>query len=392
MTLVTLARYYFETSMESDTKLDLPDVLYRMVWNRKAWTQPTGDEKYSDAYTGICGFGHEEWNFAYDDAMDDYLYGYVYYNPAELPKQGLSTYSLGFWAIEEKGGDWYFIGEYRKAEKVAEDEHLRLHDYFRNKRIYDRRVEQLLPITADRTEYKDIHKREWDFTKLGYKKRVKILRDDLETIVLKGEIKVKCPIEEAILYTRPRPISDNLKKAMLSRRAQQYGVVCYSARLDPRGTTKSALTKDPKSTRMPLEDGSYWRESSGSRREVLRLHRTLSNQFALWLEAKGYRGVVQETKRVDVEFWSGRILCRAELKVCRGGKPLWSIREAIGQLMQYNHYGERKRAKRWYIIIDQVPNDKDKKLIMSIRRKYGIPIALGWRLPRTEDFHLEQIS
>ena len=84
-------------------------------------------------------------------------------------------------------------------------------------------------------------------------------------------------------------------------------------------------------------------------------------------------------------------------RICRG-------RDAAGKLEFHLGFSEDKRVNdvldpsplnpRWTV---ETPKGLSSQLedanhIMSIRRKFGFPIALGWRLPRTEDFHLEQIS
>ena len=128
-----------------------------------------------------------------------------------------------------------------------------------------------------------------------------------------------------------------------------------------------------------LDEGTYWRLPSSEKRRVWKLHNILSNQFSDWLKKQGYKDVVQEENRVDVEFKSGNNLCRAELKICGGGKPLWSIREAIGQLLQYNLYGNRNTAEYWFIVLDEKPHSWDLEFIKTLRDNYQLPIWLGWQ-------------
>ena len=114
----------------------------------------------------------------------------------------------------------------------------------------------------------------------------------------------------------------------------------------------------------------------------------MSNQFSDWLKQQGYKKVNQEKNRVDVEFRSGSDLCRAELKICGEGKPLWSIREAVGQLLEYNFYGNREPAQHWFIVLDEKPHPWDVDFIKTLRNNYHLPIWLGWQ--EDDSFSLEK--
>ena len=55
-----------------------------------------------------------------------------------------------------------------------------------------------------------------------------------------------------------------------------------------------------------------------------------------------------------------------------------SIREALGQILEYAHYPSTKRAKKLFIIGPEKPDDKDKAYMQMLRDTYKIPIWFRW--------------
>jgi hypothetical protein len=126
------------------------------------------------------------------------------------------------------------------------------------------------------------------------------------------------------------------------------------------------------------EDG-YYRETPQKLSFVLREHNKLSNEFAAWLEAIGYFDIKQEENYVDVVFKDEELSYRAELKVCSGVGSTKAIREALGQLLEYNFYPGREQADRWVIILDRRVTDDDVEYIGILKEALDLPLCLGWR-------------
>jgi hypothetical protein len=80
-----------------------------------------------------------------------------------------------------------------------------------------------------------------------------------------------------------------------------------------------------------------------------------------------------------VEFRDGRSLCRAELKACYGMTTTLAIREAWGQLLEYNYYGWRSPAHRWFIVLDSPPSEQDMKYVRTLASKKLLPLFLCWK-------------
>lgn len=87
----------------------------------------------------------------------------------------------------------------------------------------------------------------------------------------------------------------------------------------------------------------------------------------------------REKDQVDVEFKDGSKLCRAELKVCYGMTPTFAIREALGQLLEYNYYGWRFPADLWFIVLDSAPSEYDRKYVHRLSERKNLPLQLWWK-------------
>ena len=82
---------------------------------------------------------------------------------------------------------------------------------------------------------------------------------------------------------------------------------------------------------------------------------------------------------MDVQFRRGSKKYCAELKVVQTAGSTSAIREALGQLLEYNYYPGRESAECWVILLDQPPAKKDIEYVGVLREKPGLPLSLGWQ-------------
>jgi hypothetical protein len=135
---------------------------------------------------------------------------------------------------------------------------------------------------------------------------------------------------------------------------------------------------DDHGTRDLLNELAFQRETPASKRTIAGLHRSLSNDFRRWLEREFELKVVQEKNRIDLTFKLASRKHLAELKICYGGDTRHAIREALGQLLEYNHYQSYDEADFWWLILDCEPSKADRKFIAVLIEKYRIPLTIAW--------------
>ena len=128
-----------------------------------------------------------------------------------------------------------------------------------------------------------------------------------------------------------------------------------------------------------LSEESYYRDSPERLKEIIPRHNKLSNDLCDWLKSVHEITADQEEEWIDVRFKLHDSDVIAELKVCAYVGTRKSIREALGQLFEYNHYPKRTPAKLWLIVIDEEPSPDDKGFIRALRADRKLPISIGWQ-------------
>lgn len=141
---------------------------------------------------------------------------------------------------------------------------------------------------------------------------------------------------------------------------------------------KSSSVTDTQGDRALLNELAFQRETLASKKSIAGLHRSLSNEFRRWLEQKYNLRVIQEKNRVDLAFTFASRKHLAELKICYSADTRHAIREALGQLLEYNHYPSYSEADFWWLVLDCEPSRTDRKFISVLIEKYRIPLTIAW--------------
>ena len=115
-------------------------------------------------------------------------------------------------------------------------------------------------------------------------------------------------------------------------------------------------------------------------------HNKLANQFQNWLLANGFEDVQLERDQIDVSFGRADLRTMAELKIVYDLSSTRSIREALGQIFEYNVYPGRLPFESWLVVLDKTPQESDCTYIERIRSEYELPLNLGWRKRKEFEF------
>lgn len=102
-------------------------------------------------------------------------------------------------------------------------------------------------------------------------------------------------------------------------------------------------------------------------------HNELSNVMVEYLENNGYKKVKAEDNYVDIKCVDkdgNKIFY--ELKTSKTVKA--AIREALGQLLEYNHYPDTDKADKLIIVTKYEPDELDVQYLIGLRTKYNLPI------------------
>lgn len=102
-------------------------------------------------------------------------------------------------------------------------------------------------------------------------------------------------------------------------------------------------------------------------------HNSLSNEMVKYLKCKGYTDVVTDKEFVDIQAidpQGNKIYF--ELKTADTLKL--AIRQALGQLLEYNHYPNKNSADKLIIVTELAITQPDIQYLLGMRSRYNIPV------------------
>lgn len=102
-------------------------------------------------------------------------------------------------------------------------------------------------------------------------------------------------------------------------------------------------------------------------------HNELSNKIVKYLKRKGYTGVVTDKEFVDIQAidpQGNKIYF--ELKTADSVRL--AIRQALGQLLEYNHYPNKNNADKLIIVTELEITQQDMQYLIGMRSRYNIPV------------------
>jgi hypothetical protein len=330
-------------------------VLQRVCWNSRSWKLPSG-ETFDSGNPGKIGFGNEEWNFCKEDSFEGNVFGWLYWSATKFSGE---HFRILFWTIPPSRKDRLLVGAYHDASLATKAELLRLRSDFSRRGVGRRRREEAIDAVL--------------------RSGKNIAENSIRPASAIG-LKFKCPERGVEIFHPYRILPKRLqgKKVKVSTRFKNPALLDSS-------TTELLLGSPGKFAKQqhyllsPLLEEVYPRATPASLKIITPKHKELSNLFVRWVASTGRQVIGREKNRVDVEFRDGRMLCRAELKVCYGMATTAAIREAMGQLLEYNYYGWRAPADRWFIVLDSEPSNEDVKYVRTLSSEKRLPLVLSWK-------------
>lgn len=318
-------------------------ILQRVCWNTRGWILPSGST-FENAFPGEEGYAHEEWNFQLEDQVDGYIFPYTYSSPDPNKIGGLDApFKVVLFTQQPVSNRWLIVGVYHDARLMDEADYAKVLPAFEQRGIFKRRASELQSV-ADQFNSKNALKEVKDAFKKKY-------------------VKIKVEASSVEIFATPREI----KKPSNHR----FTTFTYIDEVPSEAQRVPAEHNEPL-----LEDG-YPRETGAALHYIIPRHNKLSNALATHLRELGAI-VRQESGNVDLEFELRGQTYLAELKVTLYSTIRHSIREAVGQLLEYNLYPGRQRKDRWLIVLDKEPSGTDQQYIAILRDSLALPIFIGW--------------
>lgn len=317
------------------------DKIARICWNTHDWKRPSGSEGKSQSdssYEKIIGFGHEEWLLDDSKIMPD-GYHYAFLQPMNV-KSGIhvgQTYNIHLFTISPLKQKVY-IGCLNNAIGVSAEESKKVYSYYRKEGWLAEMKEDVKYAGGTVKDFKP----DWMFN-------------------------VKFKFSEANISYSNQPV---LKSDSIGHR---YNLMNKVGDFE--------YVRDEEGNIETLDTSLIYRTTNAGEIVIDPLHKKIQNAVVELLKDQ-YVHLYLETEdspkqRVDIKgILKGSVEWHYfEVKTYSAKR---SIREALGQILEYAHYPASKRASKMFIIGPEKPDEKDREYMKMIRNTYHIPVWFRW--------------
>lgn len=327
----------------------------RLTWNDNGWVKPSGLEGKSEdkkTHEGKYGYGHEEWLFDTSKLIDGYHYGFL--EPIRKEQQAYQNKSYDVWVytINKLTKKRYWIGEIEGVEVLENDEAERIKAFYIQKGWHQEMESQIKQSGANANGFSD-----WKGVDLF---NIKYLPINLKLNDSYFEL----------------PKEHNVYKQ------QRYSFARYDEELDLSNTDKGFIfnteTEEKNSDCNSIGSTTYTREPKAI--EVTYLHKAISDGLKTKLKVQfGNKNVKTEVNagygnnKIDLVVKHQDEFVFYEIKSYNSSRT--SIREALGQLLEYCSWTNSKNASKLVVVSQLLGDIEDAKIyVKHIRNTFGIPI------------------
>ena len=315
----------------------------RICYNEFGWTRPSGRSgkgSMKNSYEYQNSFGHEEWLFDKTRILKGYHYGFLQaMNGFMYAGQTLDVHLFAYSKVFGK----LYLGVIHNVECLDEDEsEWALQEYIKRGWLEDMKE---------------------DIRAIGGRPEA-LENDKYSTFNIRFKFS-----DVDINLSNPRIISqeDPSTRAKYYKLYPKKGDFVFSPIADTRRNgfkRKATLAKSERHVAFNTDI---------KRTEYDPLHNKIQNAVKKILMGSGeYSSVELEENFVDITaVTSGGETHYYEIKTSPAKK---SIREAIGQLMEYVYYPDQTKADKLFIIAPEPADEYDLQYMRSIRERFGIPV------------------
>jgi len=333
-------------------------LLQRLCWNSNGYQYPAGKTMGLDkGFAGEHGFGYEEWNFNTNDLIDGLCYGYMYQTPKNFESK---KYNIYFFAKDKCKRDW-LIGFYKNAEFLNVKQRIALEKKFKKSEIFIRRKQELLNLGIDKNLVNNYLLGDTENEEFVFPLNVSVSPKNI--ILLDSPILMNKLVKDRLNYhyTTAENITDKNKLKEINRIFDKL----RSGNMDLEDDTR-------------LNEDAHIRTINRSEKLIKPLHNKLSNDLKKYLLDQGFIDIEQERDAIDLIAKKGKSTYMFELKVVNTPYVRHSIRDALGQLLEYNYYPDRKTFNYLSIVLNRKPSKVEIEWCKTLNR-IGIHFELFWQ-------------
>lgn len=312
-----------------------------------------------NGFAGKHGFGYEEWNFNTNDLIDGLCYGYMYQTPKYFEGK---KFNIFFFTKDNDGRD-RLIGLYKDAKFLSEKQRVTLEKKFKKSEIFIRRKQELMNLGINKKLANNYILGKTEEEKFIFPLNISIAPQKI--ILLDRPILMSRLVKERLNYhyTTAEKITEKQNKLKILSSVFE-------------GLSLTNLTLDDDKS---LNESSYIRSVNNNEEKLIKpLHNKLSNDFKKYLFNKDFINIEQEKNSIDLIAKRDNRTYMFELKVVNTPYVRHSIREALGQLLEYNYYPNRKKFNCLNIVLNRKPSELEIEWCKNLN-KIGMQFELFWQ-------------
>jgi hypothetical protein len=328
--------------------------LARICWNNKGWTEPSGPDGKSNnqnLHEGKFKYGHEEWLLDISKLVDEYHYGFL--EPVRK-HQGAYVgpkFDVLLYTINGNSGRRFKIGVINKLEVLEKEESDRLLSIYKEKGWFSKMEEQIKANGANPQGFSD-----WKGVDLF---NVRFRPGDLRLY----DPYIEVPLNDFLYsqtrynFTRLNFDSESIEDSMINFSFEEN----FESDEDKHSKSSSVYSRAAKVV------------------EINFLHKDIRDKLKRYLQSiygqryvKSEHPAGYEGNKIDIVANDNGKLIYFEIKTYPALKT--SIREAFGQLMEYAHWINEKRADELIIVTHIEANKQIRTYFKFLRDTYNINI------------------
>lgn len=322
----------------------------RICWNDYYWRKPSGmagKSKNKDSYERQAGFGHEEWLLDTTKLLNGYHYGFLQPIGAHRDKYAGQVFDIHLYTIHGSTGEKWWLGKVNNAWVVDEDESRGAYDSYKKEGYLKEMMHQLTEIGIPPNKLKTTSPETFF--------NVRFRPDDLELLD-----------EPQMIDEGDKSISGTYYTTFIPFNSPPRLSVPYTEEFEfNSGTSPSNIFKS---------NVSYKERSV----EVDQAHnRMVSNSWKQLKKQYGKNNVKVEVHagrgtKVDLVIKDGDSFIFYEFKSAHSF--IGCIRDALGQLMEYAYFPDKKNAKKLVIVSDKPITKEGQRYMERLRQEFKLPV------------------
>jgi hypothetical protein len=324
----------------------------RICWNSNNWRSPSGRKGKSldvSSYEHINGFGHEEWLFDTDKTINGYHYGAIQPIGKHQGTYQGQIFNILLYTYKADDKEWYWVGWLNNVITIPHNEAMEVYEEYKKQGWLDSMKKELALVGANQDELDSFN---------NYCFNVKFLPNDI--------VSTNNGLQ---LFTVDQKITHN-RYTLLNIDPQ----IINSFKNSKIEITGDNLNKNHKEVLV--------KSFSEYSKEYEFTHGLIQDAFFEYLKQsfvtdKLYKEALITKLNCSIDIYQEKengVKIIYEIKTYVDLK--YSVRIALGQLLEYSHYPNRNEDYKLIIVSNKFIFDDIKQYIDNLKRKFNLEIGI----------------